>query len=179
MFPFGSDYVWRDGVPQLVDRVDLAQTKCSFRLVHDPYHKRFTLERYIDGEFDSVGYDSALLDFRSLSEANQMAWGREVKPDHAIIRDEHDRVVLVERYGFENDRARTTKLISPQGTLIGTQHIYYEDLGDSFSGVVLFDPWDHAVLLKKYALSDDGEFSTLLCEQWNMEAFSYGKGFSV
>jgi len=178
MFPYCSDYTWQDGLPTPLDRVEPASTEECYRVVHDPYRKRVTLERYRLGRFDGVGYDSALLDFRNLGEAQQTAWRKEMEEERGIIRDENDRALLIETYEFEGERCRSCHLTSPQGISIGVQRLYYEDFGDSFSGVVLLDAWEHPVLLKRYALSSDGTYGKLLEERWDMQGATDGQSFN-
>ncbi len=170
MFPYCSDYTWRDGLPYPNDHVSLAGQAVCYRVVHDPYHKRVSLERYQNGQFDAVGYDSALLDFRQLGETQQALW----RAEDGLVRDENDRVILRESYDFEGDRCRQCVMCSPQGIPVAVQKIYYEDLGDAFSGVILYDPWDRPVLLKRYRLSSDAQFGELLEERWMMDGVTDG-----
>jgi len=55
----------------------------------DPYRKRISLEKHKEGHFDSVIYDSALLNFRHLTVEEQTAWHEialQELPEKATIR---------------------------------------------------------------------------------------------
>lgn len=175
MFPYCTDYTWKEGLPYPKDDVDPSKEQTTYRIVHDPYHKRITIERYTNGRFDCVGYDSALLDFRHLSEATQTAWRQKVEEERTLLYDEHDRLLLIETYQFDQGRCIICQLAAPQGIPIGQQRLYYEDRKDPFSGVVLSDLFLKPVLLKRYALSSDGEFTTLLEERWDLLGDEYAK----
>jgi hypothetical protein len=169
-----QSYFWRMGKPY-GKGVLPPSAECSYKIVTDPYFKRFSVEKYKKGHFDQVIYDSLLLDFRRLNPLNQMAWQKEMLKEQqdisiCLLRNEEDRAVLIEKHHFEGDRCRSCTLTSIHGIFLSTHRMYYKALNDSFDGVVLFDVENRPVMMKLYEIDPaTGEFSTLLKEEWNME----------
>lgn len=165
------DYFWENGKPVGRQKVSSAAS-LSFRILTDPYRKRFSLERYFLGRFDSMIYDSNLFDFRDLKKGENSAWQRDCIEETAslsrsIIRNIEERIILIEEAHFENDICRECKLFSPHGIWIATQNILYRSLDDPFDGVMLVDTLSHPILTKIYLKdSSSGEFTTLLEEKW-------------
>lgn len=169
-----SDYVWKNGLPYGIQKcTDESYKKgISYKIASDPYHKRVSIEQYKDGEFCKVLYDSALFDFRQLQLGEQLAWQKtEVREtdDAAVchIRNQDDRLILIEEYRFEKELCRECKAFTPFGALLSIQKISYTAFKDSFNGVTLFDSNDHAVMMKHYEFDEElKEFTQLLKEDW-------------
>lgn len=162
------DYQWRRGKPQGLQKC-LSQTETTYRILHDGYYKRITVEEYCEGQFSKVIYDSSLLDFRKLNQRDQMAWSREIVFDNAdrritLIRDIDDRVILKEEMGFQKDLCVECRLVSPTGFQVGMQKVLYTVLGDPFNGVVLYDNIGKTVLEKKYQIDEMNQFTDLISE---------------
>ena len=154
------DYVWINGIPYGVGEGN------RFKIVSDPYRKRISLEEYAEGLFIRVIYDSALLNFRHLNPVDQMAWEKKEVGDKSFIRDQDDRLLYIEDYTFAGKRCRGCKINSPHGLLLATSRMYYEDLGDSFNGVILYDVNEKAVLQKRYRMDEqNSEFGELIAEE--------------
>ncbi len=180
MTKFYQDYFWKNGLPIGIKQAIDAANGITYKLVSDPYYKRNSIEQYKDGKFSEIIYDSALLDFRSLKPANQMAWQKsyEEETDQKVIchiRNQDDRLILIEEYLYEKGRCYSCKTFAPQGPLLSFQHIFYQSpttdsaTHQKFHGVILFDCNHHPVLKKTYDLDLSGEFSNLLEEQWDMQ----------
>ncbi|MEC7839614.1 MAG: hypothetical protein VX777_06210 [Chlamydiota bacterium] len=176
MYKYYRDYYWKQGKPKGIDVLteEKISTCESYKIVVDPYFKRYTIEKYSKGIFSDICYDSALFDFRRLKPVDQNAWQKETvnESDNEIIcliRNQDDRVIVKERYIFENGLCRSCETIYPSGYLISTQRIYYKKLGDESNKVVLYDRLEHPILIKVYDADETtGEFSELLNEQWDM-----------
>ena len=174
MFPYTKEYVWREGIPQGVSEIETpGPDEELVKIVYDSYQKHYSIERYRGPHFESVIYDSKLLNFATLSPIQQQAWSKEVISEdntlvRCLIRDESDRVVAIEEYHYEGELCRRCDSISPHGPLLSRQRIYYQSLGDPIDGVVLFDANEHPVMFKTYTLNEDGSFGTLLSEEWDM-----------
>lgn len=170
-----QSYYWKDGKPYGKDRTDSDQA-ISYRIVTDPYHKRYSLEKYQDRTFNCLVYDSIFLDFRHLNPTNQTAWQREVLEEKDetlvyLIRNQDDRLILIETQYFEENQCRFCELRSVHQVFISTHRMYYKKLKDPFDGVVLYDSQNQPVMIKTYELDPQtGEFSTLLTEEWDMES---------
>jgi len=167
-----ANYRWIDGKPVGITPVS-KEHSLSFRIVTDPYHKRYTLEKYDHGIFHQLVYDSILLDFRKIHPQYQSGWQREVLTDHhefqkCLIRDIEDRIILCEELSFEDGHCRICKLSSPHGIPLASQKIYYQEKGDPWNGVVLLDILEKPVMHKKYSLGGDKEFHEVLEECWKI-----------
>lgn len=165
------DYVWKNRIPCGTGVVDPAQ-EASYKIVMDPYRKRVSIEHYEMGKFAGIAYDSAIFDFRKLEPIQQMAWQREAiseQPTETIclIRDQDDRIILIETQLFEKDLCRECRLVSPQGIEVSTHRIFYRSLHDPFDGVILFDANAHPVMLKRYQVGEEGNFTDLIEERWD------------
>lgn len=169
------NYYWKNGKPYGIDVVDPKQADLSYKIVVDPYYKRFSIERYQRQQFEKIVYDSALLDFRHLKPIDQMAWERELIEDMPnqtkyLLRNQEDRAILIETLLFENGRCRYCQLSSIHGIFLSTHKLCYTALQDAFNGVILFDAENRPVLLKKYEMDPiTEEFTTLIQEEWNMQ----------
>ncbi|GAB4233917.1 MAG: hypothetical protein Tsb0021_13050 [Chlamydiales bacterium] len=167
------DYSWKEGKPVGRNLIgDPTSAPLSFRVITDPYFKRYTIEKYRWGIFETLTYDSFLLDFRHLTPRDQLAWQRKNishsdNKDLYLIRDMNDRVIIIESFVYEGSYCRKCALTSPHGILIGTQRIYYKDLGDPFNGVILFDSEGQKVMKKGYEVDRQGNFTKLLEENWD------------
>lgn len=172
MNSFFKDYRWIKGKPVGFDPLTEESRQnndreLNFKIVVDPYFKRYTIEQYFGRTFQNVVYDSLLLDFRKISPQEQTAWERQFleKSEHkelAIIRDIHDRIILKEEYLFQEGLCRSCLIFSPQGWHLATQKIFYRKFGDPFNGVHLYDLLDHLVIEKKYQADEEGNFLQLL-----------------
>lgn len=176
MSKYYTDYVWKEGIPYGIagdDSLDKMPEKFGYKIAMDPYRKRISIEKYENGLFHSVVYDSAFLDFRSLKPAEQAAWQKTVLTESpqtikCIIRNQDDRVLFIEEYTFEKNLCRKCQVVSPHGITLSVQKIFYVLLSDSFNGVMLYDSNGHLVMFKKYqADATTGEFLELLEENWN------------
>lgn len=166
------DYFWKMGKPIGKINVDPFQSPLSYKIVPDPYHRRYSIEKYSFGRFDKTVYDSYLLDFRHLKSIDQMAWQKENLGDTEgnLLRNQDDRVVLKETYFFEQNLCRSCKIFSIHGIFIATSRMYYEILQDPFNGVIFFDLENRPVMKKIYQVDEDsGTFTELLSEEWNMQ----------
>ena len=175
MIPHYEDYYWKNGKPYGLKAIDPSATPLSYKIVVDPYYRRFSVEKYRFNHFDKLLYDSYLLDFRHLKPMNQTAWQKEQLSHEndiisCLIRNQDDRTILKETHYFEQGRPRLCKIESVHGTPLSTHRIFYADLGDSFNGVTLFDLEERIVMTKKYAIdSSTHEFTELLEECWDMQ----------
>lgn len=166
-----QDYYWKSGKPCGFNRVDPLLVAFSYRIVSDPYFKRFTVEKYVCNRFEKIVYDSALLDFRHLTLTDQMAWQREILQEEnermiSLLRDQNDRAILTEDLFFENNRCKTCTTFSIHGLLLSIHHMYYKDLKDPFNGTVLYDSEGKLVMRKIYEIDpSSGEFTDLLSEE--------------
>lgn len=166
------------GKPYGTSPVDPVSSSHSYKIVVDPYYKRFTVEKYTYTTFEKIVYDSALLDFRRLhstQEAHQAAWLKEeLKHEgqtiHCLLRDQDDRAILYETHSFDGHLCRSCSMHSIHGLLLSTHRMYYTSLHDPFNGVVLFDLENRPVMMKTYEFdSETLQFTRLLSEEWNME----------
>lgn len=173
MTRYYRDYVWKDGLPygnQICK--DEVLVGLSYKIAADPYNKRVSIEKYIDGTFSSIIYDSALFDFRHLKLGEQLAWQKisiSETENTAIchIRNQDDRLVLIEEYYFEDALCRECQAFLPIGALLSIQKITYQILNDSFNGVTLYDSNQHVVMSKHYEFDEAAkEFTLLLKEEW-------------
>ncbi len=168
-----KEYYWKNGKPYGRQIVDPSSIQ-SFRIIVDPYFKRFSLEKYARGKFEKIIYDSVLLDFRHLTPLHQTAWQKEVieeseQEQHCILRNQDDRAILVEKTIFMNQRCQVCCLYSIHGLLLSFHQIFYQDWGHPFNGVVFFDTERNPVMIKKYAFDPETDaFSSLLSEEWDM-----------
>jgi hypothetical protein len=178
MHHFFKEYYWQRGVPKGETRVDPLLEEESYKIVTDPYGKRFSVEKYHRGDFNSVLYDSSLLDFRQLIILEQTPWHRSRLAkdsdegedcEASIIRNQDDRVILLEKQFFQDNWCRECRLYTPWKQHLSTHFIFYIHLGDPFNGVVLKDPQDHFVMFKKYEVDDQFQFTQLIEEQWDMK----------
>jgi hypothetical protein len=179
MILYYQDYYWRKGKPYGRHSVDPLQPFYSYKIVSDPYHKRYSIEKYRQGVFEKIIYDSIFLDFRHLNPVEQTAWSKEVLKEEQImkclLRNQDDRAVILETYYFEGVFCRLCQLSSIHGFLLSNQRMYYQALKDSFNGVILYDSEDRPVMKKTYRTNlETGEFTVLLSEEWNMENVSEG-----
>lgn len=172
MSKYYLDYVWKKGLPYGVQE-DTSMQGLAYKIVSDPYHKRNSIEVYIQGVFQKVVYDSALFDFRELKLGEQISWQKTIISENeqeatSQIRNQDDRLILMEKYVFENRLCRSCKAYSPHGMLISEQKIFYTKLGDPFNAAILYDANEHPIMLKKYKLDEESEeFGELLEEIWD------------
>lgn len=164
-----EDYFWRDGKP-IGTKKTLPNSPLSFRIIADPYKKRFSIEKYVLGKCQEVIYDSNLFDFRHLKAGADAAWQRECIEETeerkmSYIRNMDERIILKEEALFAGNFCKGCKIYSPQGTLIAIQKIM---LNNPWNGVILQDILGHPILIKHYELDPaSGEFTTLLMEIWD------------
>lgn len=172
-----ENYFWKDGFPngiKSVNQTDLMQ-KETYKIVTDPYRKRVSIEKYINGLFSTTVYDSLLFDFRHLKAANQTAWQKIILSETptqlvTLIRDQDDRAILIETSYFDKNYCRECRISSIHGHFLSIHRLFYTALNDSFDGVILFDQNEHPVMLKRYEIDKNtGEFAQLKKEIWNME----------
>lgn len=171
MYLHYQDYVWQSGKPKGTVPAIPAETPVSYKIVIDPYFKRISIEKYHYAVFNQVVYDSIFLDFRRLTEKDQNAWQREKKSETtqeliSFLRNEEDRIVLIETIVFEGERCKSCSLSSIHGVPIAVHRMFYEKWGDPFNGVVLYDRENKRVLKKSYAVDPlTGDFTDLLIEE--------------
>ena len=146
MIPYYHSYSWKNGLPVGNSKTqDPTKEKSSYAILSDPYRKRLSIEKYTYGKFDSVIYDSNLLDFRQLHPSIQERWLRETldeTPDTltALVRDENHRAILIEEHDYKKSRC---SFLSPlEKKLLGYQEIL-EDCA------ILYDSEGMVVLEKK------------------------------
>lgn len=166
-------YKWKNGIPYGIQPV--VAEGLSYKVISDPYFKRVSIEEYENECVTRIIYDSSLFDFRHLRAAEQIAWEKRiVSPTVTEIRNQDDRLILVEHYTFLENRCRLCEIRSPHGVVLGKQQMYYASLGDTFNGVILFDTNGQAVIQKKYALDDaTGEFTDLIAESWEVTSLDH------
>lgn len=175
MFKHFQNYYWKAGKPYGLGVVDPIQAPYSYRIVVDPYYKRFSIEKYRYAGFEKIVYDSLLLDFRHLTLKDQMAWQREVLKEEndqsvCLLRNQEDRAVLMEILTFEQNQCRTCLTSSAHGIPLALHRMYYRSLQDPFDGVILYDLEGRPVMMKTYETDPQtGEFTILLSEEWNMQ----------
>jgi hypothetical protein len=181
MYKHFENYYWKMGKPYGKGTTD-SSAETSYKIIVDPYFKRFSIEKYRYGTFEVILYDSLLLDFRHLKPINQNAWDRieltdalETTPAHlkkSLIKNQDDRIILKEEHFYEKERSKSCRLYSIHGILLSTHRLYYTDLGDSFNGVILFDVEERPVMMKRYEFnSERQDFTDLIEEVWDMEFF--------
>jgi hypothetical protein len=175
MFPHFREYYWKEGKPYGTQEVAPAQTSFSYKIIVDPYYKRFSIEKYHFIHFEKVIYDSCLLDFRHLTLKDQMAWQREILKEEdnsslCLLRNQEDRAILIETLTFEENLCRICTTTSTHGVSLAMHRMYYRCLNDPFNGVVLYDIEGRPVMMKVYEIDPStGEFTDLLHEEWNMK----------
>lgn len=171
MSVYYRDYIWKDGLPYGVDPVP-ESAQISYKVLSDPYHRQVFIEKYVDGRFSSLIYDSRLLNFRKLNPQNQTAWERTIVSETeerivAHIRNEDDQLIVIETMDYVDGLCRLCRLESPQGIFLSEHRMHYKCLGDAYDGVAMFDSNDHQVLLKKYTFDEESrQFTDLLTESW-------------
>lgn len=179
MFNHYHDYYWKEGKPYGGQKANPSQAPFSYKIIVDPYYKRFSIEKYQYLHFEKVIYDSCLLDFRHLTVEDQIAWQREVLQERkdvsvCLLRNQEDRAILIETLTFEKGHCRSCTISSAHGIPLSHHHMYYRNLNDSFDGVVLYDIEKHPVMLKVYETDFlTGEFTNLLIEEWNMQTLPF------
>ena len=175
MYAHFLDYYWKGGKPYGREAADASNTPASYKIIADPYYKRFTIEKYRFKAFDKIIYDSALLDFRSLKEKDQSQWWREILKEEKVssrclLRNQDDRAILFESLTFEGAMCRKCETLSIHGIPLAHHLMHYRKLNDTFDGVVLYDSERRPVMMKVYECDDEtGEFTQLLSEEWNMQ----------
>lgn len=168
-----QDYYWKMGKPYGLG-LATPSDHLSYKIVTDPYHKRYSIEKYHDHSFQEVIYDSIFLDFRHLKPHDQLAWQKECLDEQAdsviyLLRNQEDRVILIETQQFQQNLCRSCSISSVHGILISTHRLYYTTFGDPFNGVILYDKEEKPVMKKTYQTDPDtGEFTSLLAEEWDM-----------
>ena len=182
MAEYYRDYVWKNGLPygvlkcppadKLEGVVPELKNEITYKIASDPYHKRVSIEKYLDGNFSGIIYDSALFDFRHLKQGEQLAWQKTPISESECtavchIRNQDDRLILIEEYQFEKGLCRECRTLSPIGALLSVQKITYKAFNDPFNGVFLFDSNGRAVMSKHYEFDEETrEFSVLIKENW-------------
>lgn len=175
MFKHFQDYYWKEGKPYGIQILDPVQAPYSYKIIADPYFKRFSIEKYQYTQFDKIIYDSLLLDFRHLTMKDQMAWQREVfrEDGHSsvcLLRNQEDRAILIETLMFEGEFCRTCTTSSIHGIPLAVHRMYACSLNDPFNGVILYDMEKRPVMMKVYEIDPlTGEFTNLIEEEWNMQ----------
>jgi len=175
MSKYYREYVWKDGIPYGIDPAEEIASIDSYKIIMDPYRKRISVEKYAQGSFSALIYDSALLDFRHLKTPEHTAWQKLPITESeelmvCLIRDQVDRILFIETHLFVNSLCRECRVNSPHGVSLSVHKMYYKLLGDNFDGVILFDQNEHPVMLKRYEFSEpEMQFTALLEENWAME----------
>src|SRR5437868_1859880 len=122
------NYIWKKGIPYGVDPVE-DTISITYKIPMDPYRKRISVEEWKSGQFLRVVYDSALMDFRHLQPAEQYAWQKVVIKESADqiisqIRNQDDRMILIETYTFEKGFCRSCLTHSAHGMPISEQRLF-------------------------------------------------------
>lgn len=183
MNPHYRDYFWKMGKPYGLEPINSDAIQ-SYKIIADPYYKRISIEKYKEGKFSHLIYDSILLDFRHLRSPEQIAWQRELlveEPNHHVylLRNQDDRAILQEIVEFEKTYCRSCLIQSVHGIALSTHRMYYKELQDTFNGVILYDQENRPIMQKIYEIDPlTREFDQLVSEEWNMEAqaLAYLKG---
>lgn len=182
MYKFFKDYYWALGKPcgkELLDEKNFYNSARSYRIVIDPYFKRYTLEKYHYGKFVEITYDSAIFDFRKLKPVEQTSWKKEIISQSkdeilSLIRDHDDRIIVEEKYFFCENLCKECHMFYPGSSkLVCLQKMYYKRLGDSNDSVILYDNEMHPIVKKEYETdSITGDFTNLLKEFWDFSNIS-------
>lgn len=179
MYKHYNDYYWKSGKPYGRGEVLASENQASYKIIVDPYFKRFSIEKYCFEQFDCIIYDSVLLDFRHLTLGDQIAWRHEMLKNEngsslAVLRNHDDRAILLESHSFEGKYCRTCQTSSLFGNRLATHRMFYKSLNDSFNGLVLYDVEQRPVMMKTYEIDPvTEEFSKLLTEEWNMQTLPF------
>lgn len=168
--PLFLNYRWDHGTPKGLKKISEPTCGPYYTVVGDPYRKRFSIEKFVNKKFDSIVYDSALFDFRHLKPEHQATWEKialeESKEEASyLIRDHYGRAIVVEKYTFKEDRCIQCHAYYPDGPLLSQQKMFYQELGDPFNGVILYDRERRSIVRKEY-LVENGQFTELLHEDW-------------
>lgn len=175
MYKHYRNYYWKKGKPCGVEETDAAATPISYKIIVDPYFKRFSIEKYQLARFDQVIYDSMLLDFRHLTLKDQIAWQREILTEEenlsvCLLRDQDDRAVLIETLTYDRNLCRSCIASTVHGVTVAIHRMYYRDQNDPFDGVILYDSEERPVMRKSYERDPKtGEFTVLIKEEWDMQ----------
>lgn len=175
------DYFWKEGIPYGVKPVEdpLKSLYETYKIVMDPYRKHITIEKYFQGDFTGVIYDSAFLNFRHLKNDTTRAWQKTIiheAPNETVchLRDQDDRLVFKETYRFEQNLCRECHVTSPHDIPLSIQRMYYKTFKDPFNGVVLFDQNKNPVMCKYYEFDENlNEFTELIETKWDMQNANY------
>jgi hypothetical protein len=168
-----QSYYWKMGKPY-GDQLGDLKASISYKIVVDPYHKRYSIEKYQQGLFDKIIYDSILFDFRQLKPIDQMAWQRELLKEDpyctvCLLRNQEDRAILLETQFFEQNWCHSCAVSSIHGIPLSIHRMYYQAFGDPFNGVILYDIENRPVMMKTYQVDPKtGEFTLLIKEEWDM-----------
>lgn len=168
-----ADYFWQNGMPRPRRYIE-QEAALSYKIVADPYNKHISIEKYLNGDFSAIIYDSAQLDFRHFSQQGHAAWERTLINENSeearyLLRDHNDRIRFLEICLFDAGVCRQGVVRSPDGMLLCRHRICYMALGDPFDGVELYDKNDHIVMRKLYMPMGDDEkltFGDMLSEDW-------------
>lgn len=175
MLKYFTNYYWNKGKPIGIQEADPEMTAITYKIVPDPYHRRYSIEKYSFESFEKVVYDSFLLDFRYLEPLHQQAWEKEkIKESEntmtCLLKNQDDRFVLIETYYFEKNLCRRCEIQSIHQVPLAYNQMYYKELNDSFNGVILFDNENKPVMKKEYEIDlQTKEFTNLLKEDWNLK----------
>lgn len=162
------DYSWKNGIPVGVGPVAKKQAH-YYKVLTEPYHRYYVVEEYRDESFVGIAYDSQLFDFRWLTPASQVGWRKTKEQDNTfLIRNLEERIVLKEQYHYKADLCISCRSFSPHGPLVSEQKIFYQQLGDPFNRVILFDSQERPVMVKSYTVDANGDFDQLEWEEWDM-----------
>ncbi len=171
------DYLWKNGLPYGLHPCDEKKGDL-YKVLSDPYHRVVFIEKYRDGQFNTLVYDSRLLNFRKLSPQTQTAWQRTVTTENdslivSEIRNEDDQFIIKETMHFEGNLCRRCTLTSPQGIFLGEHRMSYTYLGDKDNSVYLYDSNEHCIMYKEYVFNEEElQFSDLIKECWEPSATS-------
>lgn len=169
------DYYWKGGKPYGIKPIEAINASFSYKIIADPYYKRISIEKYCKGSFEKIIYDSILLDFRNLTQKDQLAWEREILKEEkdkliSLLRNQDGRAILIETITFKQNQCLSCLTSSVHGIPLSIHRMYYRSLQDSFDGVVLYDLEERPVMLKIYERDPQtSEFTNLLLEDWNMQ----------
>lgn len=153
--PLFQNYYWKNGKP-----IPFLKGNASdgFKVISDPYKKRYSIEKYSQEKPPEIIYDSYLFDFRHLALQETDAWHREPLDDsRSLIRNIDDRIIMIEEAFFEESTCTSCHFFSPHGILVAIQKIYPNH-------VILSDITGRPILEKHYETDESGTFTSLLLE---------------
>ena len=118
------EYFWQKGKPKTSKKLKPEVCKnapLAYRIMSDPYKKRYSIEKYENGCFSYCVYDSNLFDFRLLEIQEPLSWEKEELEEggKVLLRDQDQRVRIRECHLNPS----TCEWYSVHGVLIARQEV--------------------------------------------------------